>query len=181
LEREADVNARNKDGWTPLQLAVVNAYEKERKSELSALHAGVAIHYHPLPITPILNNRTNKEGTREIVELLLEARLKQVADIALTHTRDIEGAIEFILTRKILPHHYKLEEIPEAIARLNAYYRKNEQIKSQGTYNEFRDKDPGLPPYKTVFNLFKQKQGGNEKELSNFMFGGTCEGTFDSP
>ena len=65
---------------------------------------------------------------------------------------------DFILNRtKIEP--YTLEEVPDAVSRLNELSPETEQITSIDTYKEFYPKDPRLPPWATLADWYFKKYG----------------------
>ena len=86
------------------------------------------------------------------------------------------GLTEFVLSESDLPFNrlYTLEEIPEAIARLNANSPLEKQMISEHTYKQFYRRDQKLPPWDTASGWFAQKHG-NRQGFSNFMFGRSCE------
>ena len=65
---------------------------------------------------------------------------------------------------------YSLEDVPEAVKKLNEISPKTEQIISQTTYEKFRHKDPKLPSWPVLINWY-EKENGNIKGLSKFVFG----------
>ncbi len=85
------------------------------------------------------------------------------------------GLLDLVLGR-VQPEFYSLEEIPRAVARLNANSSKEEQINSVTTFNQFRYKDPKLRSWSFIGREYEEKYG-NRQGLSDFMFGKSCEDT----
>ena len=86
----------------------------------------------------------------------------------------IQGCSYFIFTgRQFIPKPppYDLEEIPEAVERVNRKSPETEQMTSRPTYREFRYKDIRLPPWKTLENWYEKKYG-TIKGCSQFVFKG---------
>ena len=88
---------------------------------------------------------------------------------------DQRGLVDFILGREPKPkvEHYSLKEIPAAVARINKSLPENEQIRSDGTYNEYlrrKDRDKRLSPLGTV-GAWYEKKHGDKRGLMDFVLG----------
>ena len=74
--------------------------------------------------------------------------------------------------RRFWAERYTLEEVPEAVSRLNEISPETEQITNLNTYDKFHHKDPRLPPWTTLANWYIKKHG-NAKGLLNFILNKT--------
>ena len=95
------------------------------------------------------------------------------------HTR---GVMDYILSESNLLKNYSYEEIPTAVARINASLPESEKIRSDGTYKEYRkreDRDKRLPPFQTVADWYKKKHG-HHRGMMNFIRSGSCQKGFSS-
>ena len=74
--------------------------------------------------------------------------------------------------RKFWTERYTLEEVPEAIAKLNETSPATEQITSVRTYKEFHPKDSKLPPWETLVTWYLKKHS-RAKGLLDFILSRT--------
>ena len=79
-----------------------------------------------------------------------------------------QGLSDFVLSESNFIQLYTLDEVPQAVAKLNATSPAEKQIKSVKTYKKFYHKDERLPPWHTLGVWFQQKYG-NKKGLLNFV------------
>ena len=90
------------------------------------------------------------------------------------------GVMDFILRREPKPRLYSLEEIPNAVARINASLPEDEKINSQNTYKKYlkrEDRDQRLPALDTVKEWY-QKKHSHRRGMMNFIRSGSCQKVF---
>ena len=104
-----------------------------------------------------------------------DKRLPLYATVGSWYAREYghqRGLVDFILGRESIKY-YSLEEIPVAVARINKSLPENEQIRSDGTYNEYlrrKDRDKRLSPLGTVGSWY-EKEHGHRRGLMDFILG----------
>ena len=85
---------------------------------------------------------------------------------------DKQGMMDFILGRELKPRLY-LEEIPDAVRRINASLPVKDKIRSTRTYEKYckrEDRDQRLPLLATVGKWYKKKHG-NTRGMMDFILG----------
>ena len=91
------------------------------------------------------------------------------------HDGDGRGLSKFVFPGKKLgikrqSRFYALEEVPSAVANVNAKSSEEEQIRDVLTYGEFRsNKDPKLPSWSTLVNWY-EKEHGDSQGLFELVF-----------
>ena len=103
-----------------------------------------------------------------------DKRLPPLATVVFRYTEKHghrRGVMNFILSESNLPTNYTLEQIPEAVARINESLPVKEQISSVRAYEKYlkrEDRDRRLPPLTTVGNWYKQIHG-HTRGVMNFI------------
>ena len=86
------------------------------------------------------------------------------------------GVMDYIMGRELKPKprlYSSYEEVPSTVARINEGLPELEKIKDEPTYNEYHereDRDPRLPPLRTVQNWYKKKHG-HKRGVMDYIMG----------